>query len=165
MTMEKKIVGFSLKEEHFAFDIMKVVEIIRLKEITEVPTAPAFIEGVINLRGKIIPIIDLRKRFRVEITERDRKYRIIIVELAKGQLVGVIVDEVEKVMQVKDDQVLPPPPTVTEAGGRYIDAIVRMDDRIIVLLDIDRIFSESEQAELKDITVASGGKIEESTDR
>jgi purine-binding chemotaxis protein CheW len=160
--MDKKVVGFKLKDEAFAFDIMKVVEIIRLKEITEVPTAPAFIEGVINLRGKIIPIIDLRKRFKVEITDRDRKYRIIIVELMKNQLVGVIVDEVEKVIQVKEDQVLPAPPTVTEAGGRYIESIIKIDDRIIVLLDIDRIFSESEQVDLREITAMSGGKIEES---
>ena len=161
--MDKKIVGFRLRDEGFAFDIMKVVEIIRLKEITEVPTAPAFIEGVINLRGKIIPIIDLRKRFKVEIMDRDRKYRIIIVELYKNQLVGVIVDEVEKVMQVKDEQVLPAPPSVTEAGGKYIESIVKIDDRIIVLLDIDRIFSESEQVELKEITGISGGNIEESS--
>lgn len=160
--MDRKVVGFSLKDESFAFDIMKVVEIIRLKEITEVPTAPAFIEGVINLRGKIIPIIDLRKRFRVEITDRDKKYRIIIVELLKNQLVGVIVDEVEKVIQVKDEQVMPAPPTVTEAGGKYIESIVKLDERIIVLLDIDRIFSEAEQVDLREITNLSGGKIEES---
>ena len=154
--------GFRLKDEGFAFDIMKVVEIIRLKEITEVPTAPGFIEGVINLRGKIIPIIDLRKRFKVEIIDRDKKYRIIIVELLKNQLVGVIVDEVEKVLQVKEEQVLPAPPTVTEAGGKYIEAIVRIEDRIIILLDIDRIFSEAEYIELKEITNIDGGKIEES---
>jgi purine-binding chemotaxis protein CheW len=160
--MDKKIVGFRLKDEGFAFDIMKVVEIIRLKEITEVPTAPDFIEGVINLRGKIIPIIDLRKRFNVEIIDRDRKYRIIIVELLKNQLVGVIVDEVEKVTQVKEDQVLPAPSTVTEAGGGYIESIVKIEDRIIVMLDIDKIFSESERIELKEIINLSGGKIEES---
>lgn len=161
--MEKKVVGFRLKDEEFAFDIMKVVEIIRLKEITEVPTAPDFIEGVINLRGKIIPIIDLRKRFHVDFEDRDKKYRIIITELMRNQLVGVIVDEVEKVIQVKDEQVIAAPPTVTEAGGRYIDCIVKIDDRIIVLLDIDKIFSETEQAGLKEIMNMDGGKIEESS--
>jgi purine-binding chemotaxis protein CheW len=161
--MDKKVVGFRLRQEEFAFDIMKVIEIIRLKEITEVPTAPSFIEGVINLRGKIIPIIDLRKRFNLEAENRDKKYRIIIVELLRSQLVGVIVDEVEKVIQVKDEQVLPAPPAVTDAGGRYIESIVKLDERIIVLLDIDRIFSESEQAGLKEIAKIDGGKIEEST--
>jgi purine-binding chemotaxis protein CheW len=161
--MEKKVVGFRLKDEEFAFDIMKVVEIIRLKEITEVPTAPDFIEGVINLRGKIIPIIDLRKRFNVDFEDRDKKYRIIIVELMRNQLVGVMVDEVEKVIQVREDQVIPAPPTITEAGGRYIEYIVKIDDRIIVLLDVDRIFSEEEQVDLKEITKMDGGKIEESS--
>jgi purine-binding chemotaxis protein CheW len=161
--MDRKVVGFRLREEEFAFDIMRVVEIIRLKEITEVPTAPDFIEGVINLRGKIIPIIDLRKRFKVEAENRDKKYRIIIVELIKSQLVGVIVDEVEKVLHLKEEQVLPAPPTVTDAGARYIDSIVRIEDRIVVLLDIDKIFSEAEQAGLQEIAKIDGGKIEEST--
>ncbi len=162
--MEKKVVGFKLKEEEFAFDIMKVVEIIKLKEITDVPTAPDFIEGVINLRGKIIPIIDLRKRFNVEIEERDKKYRIIIVELGKFQSVGIIVDEVTKVITVAPDQILPVPSTVSQAGGKYIESIIKIDDRIIVLLDIEKIFSESERIELKDIVNIDGGQIEKSPD-
>jgi purine-binding chemotaxis protein CheW len=162
--MEKKIVGFKLKEDDFAFDIMRVIEIIRLKEITEVPTAPEFIEGVINLRGKIIPIIDLRKRFHLEAINMDKMFRIIIVEYMKSQLVGVIVDEVTKVMNVKSGESLPAPATLTSAGARYIESIVKTGDRIIVLLDIEKIFSEQEQDELKEITGTQGGKIEESID-
>lgn len=161
--MEKKVVGFKLKEEEFAFDIMKVIEIIKLKEITNVPTAPDFIEGVINLRGKIIPIIDLRKRFNVEIEERDKKYRIIIVELGK-QNIGIVVDEVTKVLTVTDDQLLPVPKTVNQAGGKYIESIIKIEDRIIVLLDIEKIFSETEKIELKDIVNIDGGQIEKSSD-
>lgn len=162
--MGKKVVGFKLKEEEFAFDIMKVIEIIKLKEITDVPTAPDFIEGVINLRGKIIPIIDLRKRFNVNIEERDKKYRIIIVELSKFQSVGIIVDEVTKVFSVTDDQLLPVPATVSQAGGKYIDSIIKIEERIIILLDIEKIFSESEKIELKDIVHIDGGQIEKSPD-
>lgn len=162
--MEKKVVGFKLKDEEFAFDIIKVIEIIKLKEITDVPTAPEFIEGVINLRGKIIPIIDLRKRFNVEIEERDKKYRIIIVEFNKLQNVGIIVDEVTKVISVTDDQLLPVPQTVSQAGGKYIESIIKIDERIIVLLDIEKIFSESEKVELKDITLTDGGQIEKGSD-
>jgi len=162
--MEKKVVGFKLKEEEFAFDIMKVIEIIKLKEITDVPTAPDFIEGVINLRGKIIPIIDLRKRFNVNIEERDKKHRIIIVELGKFQNVGIIVDEVTKVIPVAPDQLLPVPATVSQAGGKYIESIIKIEDRIIVLLDIEKIFSESERIELKDIVNIDGGQIEKSPD-
>lgn len=162
--MEKKVVGFKLKDEEFALDIMKVIEIIRLKEITEVPTAPDFIEGVINLRGKIIPIIDLRKRFNVTVEERDKKYRIIIVELSKTQNVGIIVDEVTKVISVTDEQLLSVPQTVSQAGAKYIESIIKMDDRIIILLDIEKIFSESEKVELKDIVKIDGGQIEKGPD-
>lgn len=160
--MEKKVVGFKLKEEEFAFDIMKVIEIIKLKEITEVPTAPDFIEGVINLRGKIIPIIDLRKRFNVDIEERDKNYRIIIVEIGQSQNVGIIVDEVTKVFSVTDEQTMPVPQTVSQAGGKYIESIIKIDDRIIILLDVEKIFTESEKIELNDIINVDGGQIEKS---
>ncbi|HPD18758.1 MAG TPA: chemotaxis protein CheW [Candidatus Goldiibacteriota bacterium] len=160
--MEKKVVGFKLKEEEFAFDIMKVIEIIKLKEITEVPTAPDFIEGVINLRGKIIPIIDLRKRFNVDIEERDKNYRIIIVEISQSQNVGIIVDEVTKVFSVTDEQTMPVPQTVSQAGGKYIESIIKIDDRIIILLDVEKIFTESEKIELNDIINLDGGQIEKS---
>ena len=161
--MDKKIVGFSLKNENFAFDIMRVIEIIRLKEITAVPTAPDFIEGVINLRGKIIPIIDLRKRFSLQSQNRDKNFRIIIVELDKTQLVGIIVDEVSKVIVVSEEEVMPPPPTVANIGGKYIENIVKIEDRIVVILNIEKIFSEEEQIDLKQIAELEGGKVEEST--
>ncbi|MCE5300733.1 MAG: chemotaxis protein CheW [Spirochaetia bacterium] len=160
--MEKKVVGFRLKEDEYAFDIMKVIEIIRLKDITEVPTAPDFIEGVINLRGKIIPIIDLRRRFKLGDMDRTKLFRIIIVEFRKNQLVGVVVDEVSKVMNVKQEDILPAPPTVTGTGGRYIESIIKSGERIIVLLDIAKIFSEQEQDEMIGISEPSGGKVEES---
>lgn len=163
--MERKIVGFKIREDDYAFEIMKVVEIIRLKEITEVPTAPDFIEGVINLRGKIIPIIDLRKRFKIESKETTKTFRIIIVEYAKHQLIGVVVDEVTKVMNVREEEMLSAPATVTGYGGRYIQSIVKIADKIIVLLDIEKIFTEEEQDELKTVALSEGGKFEESPDR
>jgi|ERR1035437_1862105 purine-binding chemotaxis protein CheW len=160
--MERKIVGFKIREDDYAFEIMKVVEIIRLKEITEVPTAPDFIEGVINLRGKIIPIIDLRRRFGMESKEATIMFRIVIVEYAKHQLVGVVVDEVTKVINAKESDMLAAPATVTGAGGRYIQSIVKIEDKIIVLLDIEKIFTEDEQDKLKIIALSEGGKFEES---
>ena len=158
--MERKMVGFKLKEEYFAFDIMSVIEIIRPKEITEVPTAPGFIEGVINLRGKIIPIIDLRKRFSLEAAGGGKKSRIIIIDLGDRQYVGVIVDEVTKVINVNDGDVMPPPATVAGSGGKYIEAVARIGEMIIVMLDIGRIFSETEQIDLNEISKAAGGQIE-----
>ncbi len=161
--MEKKIVGFRLKGEEFAFDIMKVVEIIRLKEITPVPTAPAFVEGVINLRGKIIPIVDLRKRFKLESAVREKNNRIIIVELKNRQNAGIIVDEVTQVVTVTEKEILPPPPSIVSVGGRYIESIVHRGDNIIVFLDMEKIFSDDEEKGLADLSSMEVG-IEESPD-
>lgn len=157
--MDKKIVGFRLKDEEFAFDIMKVIEIIKIKEITEVPTAPDFIEGVINLRGKIIPIIDLRKRFGLQSAEAAAEQRIIIVEFVKGQYTGVVVDQVSKVINVLPEQVLPAPASVKEEGAVYIESIIKIDERVIVLLDIEKIFSADEQFNLKEMAQIHGGAV------
>jgi purine-binding chemotaxis protein CheW len=157
--VDKKIVGFRLKDEEFAFDIMRVIEIIKIKEITEVPTAPDFIEGVINLRGKIIPIIDLRKRFGLESAESVSEQRIIIVEFDKGQYTGVVVDQVSKVINILPEQVLPAPASVKEEGAVYIESIIKIEERVIVLLDIEKIFSADEQFNLREITQLHGGKL------
>ncbi|HDT14926.1 MAG TPA: chemotaxis protein CheW [Firmicutes bacterium] len=160
--MEKKIVVFFLQNEEFAFDIMKVVEIIRHKSITNVPTAPAFIEGVINLRGRIIPVIDLRKRFKLADAEREKDSRVIIVELKKKQLVGVIVDRVSHVLAVKEEEVLPAPSSIVSVGGKYIESIVQRGERIIVFLNIEKVFSDEEQDEINYIAEKEGGEFEES---
>jgi len=159
--MEKKVVTFRLGEEEFAFDIMSIVEVIRLKEITEVPTAPSFIEGVINLRGKVIPVVDLRKRFNLEKKERDRNVRIIIAEYNKDQLVGIIVDQVEKVMNINNEFFLPPPPNLMSSGDKYIESIIQLNERIIVLLNVQKIFSKEEQEELKGISESENIKDKE----
>ncbi len=162
--MEKKVVSFKIKDEEFAFDIMRIVEVIKIKEITEVPTAPSFMEGIINLRGKIIPIIDLRKRFNLETKERTKENRIIIIEYQKSQLAGVIIDEVQKVLNVKKEEILPPPSTLVSAGGKYIEAIIKIEDRIIVLLNIEKIFTEEEKVDLAQIIKMEEAKIENRTD-
>ncbi len=155
--MDKKIVGFVLKDEEFAFDIMRVKEIIKIKEITEVPTAPDFIDGVINLRGKIIPIIDLRKRFGLESKDTGAEQRIIILEFDKGQYTGVVVDQVSKVISIQPEQVLPAPASVKDAGAGYIESIIKIEERVIVLLDIGKIFSADEQFNLKEVAQLHGG--------
>ncbi len=162
--MEKKVVSFKIKDEEFAFDIMRIVEVIKIKEITEVPTAPLFMEGIINLRGKIIPIIDLRKRFNLESKEKTKESRIIIIELQKNQLAGVIVDEIQKVLNVKKEEILPPPSTLISAGGKYIEAIIKIEERIIVLLNIEKIFTEEEKDDMAQIIKMEEEKIENRTD-
>jgi len=106
-----QLVTFSIGEEEFGVDILKVQEIIRTMEITKVPRAPIFVEGVINLRGKVIPIIDLRRRFGLETRAHDKHTRIIVIEIS-NMIVGFVVDSVSEVLRIPASTVEPPPPVV-----------------------------------------------------
>jgi purine-binding chemotaxis protein CheW len=143
-----QLVTFRIGEEEFGVDILRVQEIIRIMEITRVPKAPDFVEGVINLRGKVIPIIDLRKRFGLEVKEYVKHTRIIVIEIS-NMIVGFVVDAVSEVLRVPADTVEPPPPAVM--GGidsEYISGVGKLEDRLLILLDLDKLLSQEEQAEL-----------------
>ena len=143
-----QLVTFRIGEEEFGVDILRVQEIIRIMEITRVPKSPDFVEGVINLRGKVIPIIDLRKRFGLEVKEHDKHTRIIVIEM-NNMIVGFVVDAVSEVLRVPADTVEPPPPAVM--GGidsEYISGVGKLEDRLLILLDLDKLLSQEEQAEL-----------------
>jgi purine-binding chemotaxis protein CheW len=143
-----QLVTFRIGEEEFGVDILRVQEIIRIMEITRVPKAPDFVEGVINLRGKVIPIIDLRKRFGLEVKEYVKHTRIIVIEIS-NMIVGFVVDAVSEVLRVPADTVEPPPPAVM--GGidsEYISGAGKLEDRLLILLDLDKLLSQEEQAEL-----------------
>jgi purine-binding chemotaxis protein CheW len=143
-----QLVTFRIGEEEFGVDILRVQEIIRIMEITRVPKSPDFVEGVINLRGKVIPIIDLRKRFGLEVKEHDKHTRIIVIEM-NNMIVGFVVDAVSEVLRIPADTVEPPPPAVM--GGidsEYISGVGKLEDRLLILLDLDKLLSQEEQAEL-----------------
>jgi len=143
-----QLVTFRIGEEEFGVNILQVQEIIRTMEITRVPKAPDFVEGVINLRGKVIPIIDLRKRFGLEVREHDKHTRIIVIEIS-NMIVGFVVDAVSEVLRIPADTVEPPPPAVM--GGidsEYINGVGKLEDRLLILLDLDKLLSQEEQAEL-----------------
>ena len=143
-----QLVTFRIGEEEFGVDILRVQEIIRIMEITRVPKSPDFVEGVINLRGKVIPIIDLRKRFGLEVKEHDKHTRIIVIEM-NNMIVGFVVDAVSEVLRIPADTVEPPPPAVM--GGidsEYISGAGKLEDRLLILLDLDKLLSQEEQAEL-----------------
>lgn len=135
-----QIVTFKLDEEEYGVDILKVQEINRMTEITAMPKAPFSVEGVINLRGKVIPVINLRKRFGLDIKEIDSQSRIIVVDI--GATVGLIVDSVSEVLRISSDTIEPPPPITGGIGSEYIMGIGKLEDRLIILLDIDRLLSE-----------------------
>lgn len=142
-----QLVTFSIGEEEFGVDILKVQEIIRTMEITKVPRAPVFVEGVINLRGKVIPILDLRKRFGLESRGHDKHTRIIVIEIS-NMIVGFVVDSVSEVLRIPADTVEPPPPVVSGLESEYISGVGKLEDRLLILLDLDRLLSGDEQSVL-----------------
>jgi purine-binding chemotaxis protein CheW len=133
-----QLVSFKISDEEFGVDILKVQEIIRMLEITQVPNAPMYVDGVINLRGKVIPIVDLRSRFGMERRERDRNSRIVVVELS-GKIIGFVVDSVNEVLRIPKNVTEPPPPIVTGVDSEYITAVGKLDDRLLILLDLDKV--------------------------
>lgn len=138
-----QLVTFKLGDEEYGIDILKVQEINRMTEITSMPKAPFFVEGVINLRGKVIPVVNLRKRFGLGLKEIDSQSRIIVVDI--GSTVGLIVDSVSEVLRISSDTIEPPPPITGGVGSEYIMGIGKLEDRLIILLDIDKLLSEGIQ--------------------
>ena len=137
-----QLVGMKLGEEEYAIDVLKIQEIIRTLEITIVPRSDSYILGVMNLRGRVIPVVDLRVRFNLEKMDFDQDTRIIVVRFEKEQI-GFVVDEVTQVIRISQSMVEPTPPLVGAIGQEYILGICKFDERLIILLDIDRIISKS----------------------
>jgi len=145
-----QLVTFSIGGEEFGVDILKVQEIIRMLDITRVPKAPEFVEGVINLRGKVIPIIDLRKRFGLVSKGHDKNTRIIVIDI-NDMIVGFIVDSVSEVLRIPADTVEPPPPVVAGLDSEYISGVGKLDDRLLIFLDLDRLLSQEERDVLSQV--------------
>ena len=145
-----QLVTFSIGGEEFGVDILKVQEIIRMLDITRVPKAPDFVEGVINLRGKVIPIIDLRKRFGLASKGHDKNTRIIVIDI-NDMIVGFIVDSVSEVLRIPADTVEPPPPVVAGLDSEYISGVGKLDDRLLIFLDLDRLLSQEERDVLSQV--------------
>lgn len=145
-----QLVTFKLGSEEFGVDILKVQEIIKMMNVTKIPNAPAFIEGVINLRGKIIPIVDLRKRLGFKGQEFDKSTRVIVVEL-DGLVLGFIVDSVSEVLRIPEDTIEPPPSMVAGIESEYIEGVGKLDDRLLILLELKKIFSSPEKKDIENI--------------
>lgn len=142
-----QLVGFMLGKEYYAVDIMKIKEINRMTDITKVPRAPKFIEGVINLRGNVIPVINLRAKIDMPRREYDKNTRIIIVEL-KGKTVGFIVDAVREVLRFPTALLSPPPELTVRKGAEYITAVAKLENDLVILMEPDKVLSIEESAEL-----------------
>jgi purine-binding chemotaxis protein CheW len=134
-----QLVGFHVGGEEYGLDILRVQEIIRLQHLTRVPNSPDAIDGVMNLRGKIIPVIALRKRFGLESVPPDKHTRIVVVEI-QGTVLGFIVDSVSEVLRIPADTI-EPPPQLGQAKQEYVSGVGKLDDRLLILLDVDRLMS------------------------
>ncbi|MBP8975117.1 MAG: purine-binding chemotaxis protein CheW [Bacteroidetes bacterium] len=135
-----QLVSFKVGNEEFGVDILKVQEINRMIEITQVPDSPPDVEGVVNLRGKVIPVVDLRKRFGLTSREETIHTRIIVVELT-NQTVGFIVDEVKEVLRIPSSVMEPPPDLAVGRNADYIIGIGKLDNRLLTLLDLEKVMS------------------------
>ncbi len=140
---EVQLVIFRLGEDFFAMLISNVNEIIRLQKITPVPKAPPFVEGVTNLRGRVIPVIDLRQRFGLPPREESTSARIIVAD-HEGKLIGMMVDRVDEVLTVSADAIEPPDEMVVSVDSQFLAGIVRLEDRLIILLDQEQVLTPSE---------------------
>jgi purine-binding chemotaxis protein CheW len=137
-----QLVTFGLGSEEFGVDILAVQEINRMMELTRVPQSPEDVEGVINLRGKIIPVIDLRRRFGMAPSQRSESSRIIVVEVA-GRVLGFMVDRVQEVLRIDSGIVEPAPAMVCSIDSDYLAGVGKLADRLIILLDLDKLFQNT----------------------
>lgn len=140
-----QLVSFNLDNEEYGVEVLKVREIIRMLNVTRVPNTPPFVEGVINLRGKVIPVISLRKRFSLESADADGRTRIIVMEL-ESEMTGFIVDSVAEVIRISPGEIQPAPPVIAGSiDQEYLAGVVNREDRLLVLLDMNRLLSCEER--------------------
>jgi purine-binding chemotaxis protein CheW len=157
---ELQLVVFQLANEEFGVDIKQVREIIKLAEITTMPNSPPFVEGVINLRGQITTIMDLRKRLNLDISEENENTRIIILDINK-ETIGMIVDSVTEVLRLPYSEVDPTPSLSTEVDAEYIMGVGKLETsgqaRLLILLDLTKVLTKQELEQVIDSRVKSSG--------
>ena len=142
-----QLVSFVVNGEEFGVDILKVQEIIRMMKITKVPQSQNYVDGVINLRGRVIPVVNLRSRLGMEKAENTNKTRIIVVELG-NKTIGFIVDEVKEVLRIPKSITEPPPKAVAGIDSDYITSVGKLEDRILILLDLEKLFTQEEELQV-----------------
>jgi len=159
---ELQLVVFDLAAEYYGVDIGDVSEIIRMQAITQIPGAPAFVEGVINLRGKVVPVLDLRKRLDRRVKEQTKESRIVVVNIGSSE-VGVIVDAVTEVLSVPMSSIEPPSNMITDVESDYLRGIAKLDSKLIILLDVKKAL-DSVHKRLEDIAQGDADTIAADSD-
>ena len=151
-TGSMQLVSFHLADEIYGIEITKVREIILMCDITQVPQTPHYVKGLINLRSTVIPVIDLRSRFGLTESELTSESRIMVVNVG-SKTVGIIVDGVDEVLRISSEQIAPAPPTVASVGNEYLNGLVKLEEALLILLDIDNLLGE-EAAEALDAAMS-----------
>ncbi|HEY6272929.1 MAG TPA: chemotaxis protein CheW [Terriglobales bacterium] len=154
MARELHIVGFRVGRETFGVPIGLVHEIVRVPEITAVPDSPGYVEGVINLRGKIVSVVDLRKRFGEQEISSHKKNRILVTEV-EGKMVGLIVDAASEVLKIPDSEIELPPSVFEEGELNYVTGVGKLQGRLVILIDLSKILQKGELRRLGDIAQAA----------
>lgn len=146
-TQKDKYLTFHLAGEDYGIDIAFVTEIIGIQKITKVPDMPEFVKGVINLRGKVIPVMDVRRRFLLEERAYDERTCIVVVDI-RDTAVGLVVDKVNEVADIPENQVEPPPKTGKAKSSRFIKGMGKMDNEVKILLNVDKLLFDEELDQL-----------------
>lgn len=147
-----QLVTFNIGDEEFAVDILNIQGINRMIEITKIPSAPEFVEGIINLRGKVIPLIDLRRRLGFHQKDYDKSTRFIVVEF-HSRIIGFIVDSVNEVLSINRNITEPPPTMVFGVDSSYITSVGKLDDRLLILLDLEKVLTFDQKNELATLSM------------
>jgi purine-binding chemotaxis protein CheW len=153
-TTTLQMVTFQLGEEHYGIDIMEVNEIVRIQEVRAIPNAPPYVEGIFNLRGKIIPVINLHKRFhlkRAVLSEEDEMLGGFIIIDLDGMQIGVVIDKISRVVSIKSDSIQPPPQMISGIGAEYIQGVTSDESGYLIILDTRRLFDPKELQQISNI--------------
>ncbi len=147
---ELQLVSFKIGNEEYGIDILKVQEINRMSQITKVPNTEEYIEGVMNLRGRVIPIVDLRVRLGLEKKNQDKNTRVIFVDL-ENKTVGFIVDAVNKVLRIPESIIEAPPEIVSGANKEFIKAVGKLEENLLILLDLNKVMGLQEATNIEEM--------------
>jgi purine-binding chemotaxis protein CheW len=156
----RQLVVFKVGTEEFAADIMLTKEVVLMREITPVPGTEAYVEGVMNLRGSLVPVLDFRKRLRARPTVAPAEHRIIIVQL-DGRSAGLIVDGASEVIRVSDDLIEPVPDLISESGAGYVEGVISLKDRFITLINLQKALSGEILSELDEVMTVLSSRREQ----
>jgi len=151
ITNEKQFVVFKLGRETYGLDIATVREIITMQTITQVPRTMEYVEGVINLRGRVIPVFNLHKKFDLQADETSRSTRIVVVEV-EGNTIGMIVDGVSEVLRISNDIVERPNSIISDVDTEYLAGVAKLDGRLVILLDLEKVLSREDHSMIENIS-------------